>query len=114
MPTVRHVVLPVDDLEASLAFYRDSMGFAVKFVDAPRYAALDGGGITIALVSGAEDITDGLTSFAVQVDDVDDCVARMVANGAAVLIPASDGPHERRAVIAGPKGQPIILTRKLL
>jgi uncharacterized protein len=41
-------MLAVADLGASLAFYRDRLGFEVK-MEIPGFAFLDGGGITLAL-----------------------------------------------------------------
>ena len=51
MPAVRYIVT---DIAASVAFYRDVLGFAVKMDAAPRFAALERDGLTLFLnVPGA-------------------------------------------------------------
>ncbi len=41
------------------------------------------------------------------VDDVDAAVLELVASGARVLHEAENGPHERRAVLSDPAGNPL-------
>lgn len=45
---VSHVMVGVSDLERSLAFYRDKLGFTVQ-QQLPGFAFLDGGAVTLAL-----------------------------------------------------------------
>lgn len=104
-PQLRNIVWPVPDVSVALAFYRDVVGLPVKFVDGDRYAALDAGGITLALASAAEDLTDGVPAFSLRVDDLAEAVAELTAAGATVVTPPTAGPHELRAVLRDPAGQ---------
>jgi len=46
---VRMIVLSTDDLEESIKFYTEPLGFPLKFRDGAHFAALDGGSVTLAL-----------------------------------------------------------------
>ncbi|MDT5028932.1 MAG: hypothetical protein QOE61_5358 [Micromonosporaceae bacterium] len=81
---VSNILWPVADLTAALAFYRDVVCLPVKFTDGERFAALDAGGTTLALVAG----------------------------GAAVVSPATEGPHEVRTVLRDPAGQLVVVYMK--
>ena len=48
---VRMVVLSTDNLDESIKFYTETLGMSLKFRDGARYAALDGGSITLALAT---------------------------------------------------------------
>ena len=50
-PQVRMVILSTDDLEESIKFYTETLGFPLKFRDGAHFAALDGGTITLALAT---------------------------------------------------------------
>jgi len=45
---VGYLVIPVRDIARSLAFYRDTLGLAVRFAG-DEFAFLDGGGVALAL-----------------------------------------------------------------
>ena len=102
------VIQPVEDLEATLEFYQEAMGLELKFRDGDRFAALAAGTATIALAAGEERLSDQ-TVVSYKVDDVDTAVLELVASGARVLREADDGPHERRAVLCDPAGNPLIV-----
>ena len=103
------VLYHVGDLDAAVAFYRDTLGLPLTFTDPGRYAALDGGGVTFALVTGEEDVTSGEPAVAVKVDDVAAAVARVTAAGATLLRSPETGPHEIRAVVRDPAGNAVVL-----
>jgi predicted enzyme related to lactoylglutathione lyase len=103
---------PVEDMAAALHFYGDALGLPLMFRDGERFAALDAGGLTLALVAGAERIVD-VPALAWRVDDIDAALARLVAAGAQVLSPPARGPHERRAVLRDVAGHPLVLSAKL-
>ena len=115
---VGNVLYPTGDLGRALAFYTEGLGLAVKFADGDRYAALDGGGVTFAIVAGDEAVggeavgaeavgVGPMASF--KVSDVDEAVARLASLGATVVRPAERGPHEIRAVLTDPAGNPFVL-----
>jgi predicted enzyme related to lactoylglutathione lyase len=84
----------------------------VKFTDGERFAALDAGGTTLALVVGTEDITGGTPAISVRVVDLLAAIQRLVAGGAAVVSPAAEGPHEVRTVLRDPAGQLVVVYAK--
>ena len=100
------VIQPVEDMEAALGFYQRAMGLELKFRDGDRFAALAAGTTTIALAAGEERLSER-TLVSYKVDDVDAAVLELVASGARVLHEAENGPHERRAVLSDPAGNPL-------
>ncbi len=105
---VGNVLYPAPDVERLVAFYRDGLGLAVKFQDGDRFAALDGGPVTFALAGSEEDVAGG-PAVSFKVDDVNATVARLAAAGAVIVRPAEAGPHELRAVVRDPAGNPVIV-----
>jgi predicted enzyme related to lactoylglutathione lyase len=99
-----NVLIPVADLDEAIAFY----GLPVKFRDGDRFAALDGGGVTVALAGPAEHVTASAAP-SYKVDDVPQVVREMVGRGAEVVRAPEDGPHERRAVLRDPSGNVFVL-----
>ncbi|GAA3148922.1 lactoylglutathione lyase [Kribbella aluminosa] len=109
---IGYVILYVEDLAASVGFYRDVVGFAYKFTDA-GYAEFDTGGVRFGLYERrrAEWLTGrGVTPGAgaevvVMVEDVDECFARLRGAGAEVLSGPADRPWGHRTVhVADPDG----------
>jgi predicted enzyme related to lactoylglutathione lyase len=106
---IGNVMVAVPDLDAACAFYGDVMGLTLKFRDGDRFAAFDGGGVTLALVSGEEDVTSGETAPGFKVADVAGAVDELVAAGASVVVATTEGPHEIRAVVRDPAGNALVL-----
>lgn len=105
---VGHILLPVGDLERALAFYRDTLGLKVRFQDGDRYAALDGGGTTIALAAAGEQPVPGLAAVGLKVPDVEQAAESLRAAGAAIG-DVSTGGHEHRATLRDPDGNVLVL-----
>ena len=108
-PRIGNVLYAVDDVTAAVAFYRDGLGLPLTFQDGTRYAALNGGGVVLALVGADQDITGGVPAAAIKVTDVDAAVERATAAGATVLRAPERGPHEIRAVLRDPAGNTVVL-----
>jgi predicted enzyme related to lactoylglutathione lyase len=108
-PRIGNVLYAVDDLAAAVAFYRDALGLPLKFTDGTRFAGLDGGGVTLALVGADEDVTAGAPAAAFKVTDVPAAVERATAAGAVLLRAPEQGPHEIRAVVRDPAGNAVVL-----
>jgi len=111
---VSTMLYPVDTIDAALPLFVDGLGLTVKFRDGDRYCALDGGGLTIALIAGEERIVER-AALALRVDESDDlyaAMARVVAAGASVRVPVQQGPHELRAVLEDANGALLVLTQK--
>jgi predicted enzyme related to lactoylglutathione lyase len=103
------VLYPAKDVEAAVAFYRDALGLTVKFQDGSRFAALDGGGTTFAIAGEEEDVTEGVPAVSFKVDDVKATTAEVTAAGARLVRGPEEGPHEIRAVLRDPAGNPFVL-----
>jgi predicted enzyme related to lactoylglutathione lyase len=112
MTTIKHILIPVEDIDAAVAFWTGQFGLTLKFRDGDRYAALDGGGITVSLTAQGESLTGGRIALSVQVEDVDAFLRDRAAAGVTVLRPVEQGPHERRAVLADPSGHPVVVSSR--
>jgi hypothetical protein len=103
-------VLPVDDLDGAVAFWKDLLGVDPTFVDGDRWAQFDHAGSRLALagkdrasdspgvmlkVSGLEALCDALRGG-------DSSVSEIVT-----------GAHERRSVVTEPGGSPVVLYEPL-
>jgi predicted enzyme related to lactoylglutathione lyase len=106
------VMHPVQNLDAALRFYVDALGLPIRFRDGERFAALDAGGVTLALAAHDERIVD-TPALALRVDDIEAAVARLVAAGALVVQPPEKGPHEWRTVLRDVDGHSFVLTARL-
>jgi catechol 2,3-dioxygenase-like lactoylglutathione lyase family enzyme len=108
-PRIGNVLYAVGDLPAAVAFYRDALGLPLKFTDGDRFAGLDGGGVTLALLSADEDVTAGAPAAAIRVGDVAAAVERATSAGATLLRGPEQGPHEIRAALRDPAGNVVVL-----
>jgi predicted enzyme related to lactoylglutathione lyase len=106
------LVVPVETLEKALAFYRDTCGWTLKFRDGERYAALDAGGLTLALTTGSESIC-AIAAPALRVADIESALQRLLQAGAGIVRPIETGPHERRAAVRAPDGTVLLLSERL-
>lgn len=108
-PELTQFVIPADDLDAALEFYTKVLNLPVKMRDGTQFAALGADAMTLSLVAPEDDITGGKAAVAFKVGDVQEAVDDAVAEGGRVLQRPRPGPHEVRALIADPSGNPIIL-----
>ena len=111
--TIGNVLYPAADVGAAVDFYGGVLGLPTKFRDGDRYAALDAGGVTLAIAGSDEDVVDGKVAASFRVAG---CRRR---RGCRVRPPAAAcfgmpnaGPHEIRAVVADPWGNPFVLYAK--
>jgi lactoylglutathione lyase len=109
---IGYVILYVDDLAASVGFYRDVVGLEYKFTDA-GYAEFGAGGVRFALYERrraewltGRDVTPGAGGeVVVMVEDVDACAERLAGLGVVVLSGPADRPWGHRTVhVADPDG----------
>jgi predicted enzyme related to lactoylglutathione lyase len=110
--TIGNVLYPASDVGAAIDFYGGVLGLPTKFRDGDRYAALDGGGVTLAIAGPEEDVAGGNVAASFRVTDVTAAVQRVEAAGGTVVRAAERGPHEIRAVVADPWGNPVVLYAK--
>ena len=108
-PRISQMLHPVDDVAAAVDFYGQAFGFTVAFTDADRFAALEAGPIKLTLAGPAEDVTGGEPAASIKVADVRAAVDAVVAAGGSVVRAPEQGPHELRAVMRDPWGNPVIV-----
>jgi methylmalonyl-CoA epimerase len=119
---IDHVAIVVRDLEASLRFYRDTLGVAPsRIIDFPRegvkiaFLPLGGpGGSEIELLEPTdpaggvarflENRGEGLHHLCLEVEDIDEELAELTAAGAAVLDTTPRATAEGRGIFLHPKG----------
>jgi catechol 2,3-dioxygenase-like lactoylglutathione lyase family enzyme len=110
---VRMVVLSTDNLDESIKFYTETLGFPLKFRDGAHYAALDGGSITIALATAVDHPIHGQVVVGIKTDDVDGAAKAIEDNGGAIVKGPYDDAHERRAVVYDNKGNGLVFYQSL-
>jgi lactoylglutathione lyase len=114
-------ILYVDDVPASVRFYRDLLGFEEMYrfpdTDEPGYVALRLGDGKIGLSSASfpgihgkpqRPVTGRPFELCLEVDDVDRCVEVLRSGGVPVLAePADQVWGERVAYVDDPDGNPV-------
>lgn len=108
---VRMIVLSTEDLDESIAFYTEKLGFPLKFRDGNHFAALDGGGVTIGLATEIDHPIPGQVVVGIKtesVDDVDAAAALVDESGGGVAKTPYNDAHERRAVVYDPQGNGLV------
>ena len=110
---VRMVVLSTDDLDESIRFYTETLGFTLKFRDGAHYAALDGGSITLALATPIDHPLPGKVAVGIKTADVDGAARAIEANGGAIVKGPYDDAHERRAVVYDNQGNGLVFYQPL-
>ena len=114
MTTLRSVILFVSDMERSVAFYRDVLGWPLTY-QSPERTELADDGMTLALhhasrLSGAAAVQGeiaGRCQLGLWVDDVEAFHRGMVARGTlCIQPPTEDASGAKLAVYADPDGLP--------
>lgn len=113
MVSVRYIV---DDVDAAVDFYTTHVGFDVKMRPAPGFAMLARGELTLLLNSpgaggAGQTLSDGTVPepggwnrFQIEVDDLDDLVARLREAGATFRSDIIVGRGGRQALLQDPAG----------
>ncbi|WP_028660980.1 VOC family protein [Nocardioides insulae] len=110
---VKMIILSTDDLDESIAFYTETLGFSLKFRDGAHFAALDGGPVTLALATSIDHPLPGKVVVGVRTEDVDGAARAIEENGGAVVKAPYDDAHERRAVVYDNQGNGLVFYRPL-
>ncbi len=100
-------ILLVSDLQRSLGFYRDLLGFEVAYCfpseSEPQFVSLAIEGGKLGLGTAQEQVQSASTAIWLYTDDVDDAVARLRDAGVLVVAEPADQPWgERVASVADP------------
>lgn len=116
--TVRYIVT---DLDGSVAFYRDVLGFDAELVAAPAFAMLHRGDLRLllsvhggtggggALPDGSVPAPGGWNRIAVRVDDLDAAVVALRARGVRFRTGITAGVAVRQVLLHDPSGNLIEL-----
>jgi catechol 2,3-dioxygenase-like lactoylglutathione lyase family enzyme len=110
---VRQIVLSTEDLDESIRFYTETLGFTLKFRDGNHYAALDGGSITVALATALDHPLPGKVVVGIRTDDVDGAAKKIEESGGAMVTAPYDDAHERRAVVYDNQGNGLVFYQSL-
>jgi len=105
---VRMIVLSTDDLDESIRFYNETLGMPLKFRDEAHLAALDGGPITLALVTAVDHPIHGQVVVGIKTADVDAAAKAVAASGGGIVKDPYNDAHERRAVVYDNKGNGLV------
>src|SRR5262245_46851571 len=109
--TPHSILVPVDKMDATVGFLRDTLGLKLKFQDGARYAAFEFGNLTLALVAEGERIVDA-PAWVFRVGDIAAAMAEVAKSGGTVLRPVEQGPHEKRAVVREAGGAAVVFSQK--
>ncbi len=104
-------VLPVDDMSEAVTFLADLLGTQPTFVDGDRWAQFDLGAVRLSL-AGTDRVANA-PGLMLKVRDLDEVCASLAAVGKSAG-PIAQGAHERRTVVNGPGGWPLVLYSALL
>lgn len=105
---VRMIVLSTDDLDESIKLYTETLGMKLKFRDGAHFAAIDGGGVTLALATAVDHPMPGQVVVGIKTADVDGAAKAVEEAGGGIVKPAYNDAHERRAVVYDNKGNGIV------
>ena len=112
---VRYLVKDVDD---SIEFYRDRLGFKVDMHPAPGFAALSRGELRLLLnqpgaggagVAGGNPEPGGWNRIQLTVDDLERTIAELERSGVRFRGDPVDGAGGRQVLVEDPSGNPIEL-----
>lgn len=92
---VTNVYYVVPDMDAAVAFYRDTLGLNVKFRDGDKWTQFDVGGTQVAVATPAPGQVDPGSNATVvlQVDDLAATRSELTAQGIAVSEVVAMGDH---------------------
>jgi catechol 2,3-dioxygenase-like lactoylglutathione lyase family enzyme len=110
---VKMIVLSTDNLEESIKFYTETLGFPLKFRDGAHFAALDGGTVTLALATSVDHPIPGQVVVGIKTDDPDADAKAIDDNGGGIVKGPYDDAHERRAVVYDNKGNGLVFYKSL-
>jgi catechol 2,3-dioxygenase-like lactoylglutathione lyase family enzyme len=98
---VSYIIVPVSDMDASLAFYRDALG-CTALSQTPTFSFLDGGGLRIGLHQTDEEPNDAsLIRIVFETDDVLGKHATLARRGVRFTsAPRPVRSHDRRRLYA--------------
>ena len=106
------IVLPTGDLEASLKFYTETLGFPLVRRVGPSYAIVDGGTVAIGLSASTDPPTGGKNMLGMKTDDVDDLAKAIQKSGGTIVTAPYDDGDERRAFVCDNNGNLLMIYKR--
>lgn len=110
---VKMIILSTDNLDESIKFYTETLGFSLKFRDGTHFAALDGGPVTLALATEVDHPIPGQVVVGVKTADVDAAAKAIEESGGGIVKGPYDDAHERRAVVYDNKGNGLVFYKPI-
>lgn len=117
--TVRYIV---DDVDDSIEFYRDNLGFEEEMRPAPTFAMLSRGDLRLALSApsgaggagqampdGTRPTPGGWNRFSLQVQGLDEIVDDLRSRGVRFRSEVIEGRGGRQILVDDPSGNPVEL-----
>lgn len=105
---VKMILLSTENIEESVKFYTETLGFTLKFRDGDHFAAIDGGTVTIALATALDHPIPGQVVVGIKTDDVDAAAKAVEEAGGGIVKAAYNDAHERRAVVYDAEGNGLV------
>jgi uncharacterized glyoxalase superfamily protein PhnB len=108
-------VLAVRDFVATAGYFRDCLGFSVKWAEATDWRLLSRGTVRVMIgrcpdVAPASAIGDHSYVACLEVDDIDALHAEWQSRGALIRQPPADRPYGmRKMMVATPDGHRIVV-----
>lgn len=102
------IIVPVDNLDKALIFYRDTLGMKIKFRDEDRFCSLTSGKFTLGLVAKEERITDHPT-LAFHTDDLHLALDQLISQGANQGNSITLAEKANRCALTDPDGNQFII-----
>lgn len=110
---VKMIILSTDDLDESIKFYTETLGFPLKFRDGNHFAALDGGTVTLALATALDHPIPGQVVVGIKTEDVDGNAQAVDESGGGIAKGPYNDAHERRAVVYDNQGNGLVFYKSL-
>ena len=101
-----HVISFVDDLEGAIAFYRDVLGFKLRF-SSPGWVEFETGSTSFALHPATPEVPAGTVKLGVRVESLDAFRATLAQQGLAFTREPEVVHGIRLAEFRGPSGAPV-------
>lgn len=101
-----HVISFVDDIDAAIAFYRDVIGFTLRF-SSPHWVEFDTGSTTFALHPATDDAPTGTVKIGINLPEIEALRAQLAARGQRFTRDPEVMHGVRLAEFRGPGGAPV-------
>jgi catechol 2,3-dioxygenase-like lactoylglutathione lyase family enzyme len=103
MTKLAYVIAFVDEVDATVAFYRDVVGLKLRF-QSPEWSEFDTGTTTLALHKASAENPAGTLNLGLQVSDLDAFRARLAAGGVFFTREPAEQHGQRLSEFKAPDG----------